>query len=108
MQYSASNPVRKEFLFSALHHGDKVLWAELWFMVVCRYVIWRQKEGAPKIFRKLLQRRNHSSGNIMRRCDNYSNYFLVFLTFEGVSENVSEIVSETVSEIVSHSDTVTH
>jgi hypothetical protein len=35
MQYSASNPVRTEFHFSALHHGDyDVLWgAELWFVV---------------------------------------------------------------------------
>ena len=34
-------------------------------------------EGAPKIFRKLLLCRNHSSGNITRRRDNYNNYFLV-------------------------------
>jgi hypothetical protein len=36
MQYSASNPVRTEFHFSALHHHgdyDVVLWAELWFVV---------------------------------------------------------------------------
>jgi hypothetical protein len=40
MQYSASNPVRTEFHFSALHHGDyDVLWgAELWF-VVCGCVL---------------------------------------------------------------------
>ncbi len=41
-------------------------------------------EGAPKIFRKLLRRRNHSSGNITRRRDNYSNFFLVFLTLVGL------------------------
>jgi hypothetical protein len=35
MQYSASNPVRTEFHFSALHHGDYVLWAEFRFVVVC-------------------------------------------------------------------------
>jgi hypothetical protein len=42
MQYSASNPVRTEFHFSALHHGDyDVLWgAELWF-VVCGCVLVR-------------------------------------------------------------------
>ena len=42
MQYSASNPVRTEFHFSALHHGDyDVLWgAELWF-VVCGCVLAR-------------------------------------------------------------------
>jgi hypothetical protein len=34
VQYSASNPVRTEFHFSELHHGDyDVLWAELWFVV---------------------------------------------------------------------------
>ena len=43
MQYSASNPVRTEFFFSALHHGDYVLWAGvvvcgLWF-VVCGCVL---------------------------------------------------------------------
>jgi hypothetical protein len=40
MQYSASIPVRTEFHFSALHHGDyDVLWgAELWF-VVCGCVL---------------------------------------------------------------------
>ena len=58
MQYSASNPVRTEFHFSALHHGDYVLWAELWF-VVCGCVL--VCYGAPKIFRKLLRHRNHSS-----------------------------------------------
>jgi hypothetical protein len=43
MQYSASNPVRTEFHFSALHHGDyDVLWgAELWF-VVCGCVLVRK------------------------------------------------------------------
>jgi hypothetical protein len=42
MQYSTSNPVRTEFHFSALHHGDyDVLWgAELWF-VVCGCVLVR-------------------------------------------------------------------
>jgi hypothetical protein len=40
--------------------------------------------GCTKIFRKLLRRRNHSSGNITRRPDNYSNYFLIFLTFAGL------------------------
>jgi hypothetical protein len=39
MQYSTSNPVRIEFHFSALHHGDyDVLWGPscgLWFVVVC-------------------------------------------------------------------------
>ena len=41
MQYSASNPVRTEFHFSALHHGDyDVSWAELWF-VVCGCVLVR-------------------------------------------------------------------
>jgi hypothetical protein len=42
MQYSASNPVRTEFHFSALHRGDyDVLWgAELWF-VVCGCVLVR-------------------------------------------------------------------
>jgi len=28
-----------EFHFSALCHGDYVLWAELWFVVVCRCAI---------------------------------------------------------------------
>jgi len=28
----------KEFHFSALRHGDYVLWAELWFVVVGRCV----------------------------------------------------------------------
>ena len=52
--------VRTEFHFSALHYGDYVLWgAELWF-VVCGCVLVREIEGAPKIFRKLLRRRNHS------------------------------------------------
>ena len=43
IQYSASNPVRTEFHFSALHHGDyDVLWgAELWF-VVCGCVLVRK------------------------------------------------------------------
>ena len=40
-------------------------------------------EGAPKMFKKLLRHRNHSSGYIMHRPDNYSNIFLVFLTFAG-------------------------
>jgi len=31
-------PNNTEFHFSALHHGDYVLWAELWFVVVCRCV----------------------------------------------------------------------
>jgi hypothetical protein len=35
MQYSASNPVRTEFYFSALCHGYYVLWAKLLFVVVC-------------------------------------------------------------------------
>jgi len=39
MQYSASNPVRVEFHFSTLCHGDYVLWAKLWFVVVCRCAI---------------------------------------------------------------------
>ena len=45
-------------------------------------------EGAPKIFRKLLQRRNQGSGNIKRRPENYSNFFLVFLTFAGLYARV--------------------
>jgi hypothetical protein len=47
MQYSASNPVRTEIHFSALHHGDyDVLWgAELWF-VVCD--CWRTKQRVRK------------------------------------------------------------
>ena len=31
-------PVCTEFYFSTLRHGDYVLWAELWFVVVCRCV----------------------------------------------------------------------
>ncbi len=50
LQYSASNPLRTEFHFSALHHGDYVLWAELWCVVCVAALI----EGAPKLFRKLL------------------------------------------------------
>ncbi len=34
MQYSESNPVHAEFHFSALRHGEYVLWAKLW-CVVC-------------------------------------------------------------------------
>ena len=35
MQHFASNSVHTEFHFSALRRGDYVLWAELWFVVVC-------------------------------------------------------------------------
>jgi hypothetical protein len=42
MQYSVSNPVCTEFHFSALHHGDYVLWAELWFVAVV--VCWCAKK----------------------------------------------------------------
>ena len=67
--------------FSALCHGDyMLLWAELWFVVVCRCL---NRGCAKKVLRKLLPRRNHNSGNIMRRPDNYNNFFLVFLTFAG-------------------------
>ena len=34
MQYSESNPVCAEFHFSALRHGEYMLWAKLW-CVVC-------------------------------------------------------------------------
>ena len=87
MQYSASNPVRKEFHFSTLYDGDYVLWAELWFVVVCRCAI------NKKISRKLFPHRNHSSGNITRRPVNYSTSFLVFLTFVGLRPRVLPAVS---------------
>jgi len=56
MQYSASNPVRTEFRFSALHHGDyDVLWgAELWFVVCGLWLcVGAQIEGAPKKNKKI-------------------------------------------------------
>jgi hypothetical protein len=45
LQYSASNPLRTEFHFSALRHGDYMLWAELWFVVCVAALI----EGAKTI-----------------------------------------------------------
>ena len=53
--------------------------------VVCGCVSVRNKQ---KIFRKLLPRSNHSSGNITRRPNNYSTSFHVFLTFAGLRPRV--------------------
>jgi len=49
MQYSASIPVRMEFHFSALCHGDNVLWAGcgLWLCVGVPYCEY-QKMGLIK------------------------------------------------------------
>ena len=42
MQYSASNPMRTEFHFSALHYGDyDVLWGAELLFVVCGCVLVR-------------------------------------------------------------------
>jgi len=60
-----------------------VLWAKLWFVVICWNVILCWIEGVSKIFRKLLRHRNHGSGNITHRPDNYSTSFLFLVTFAG-------------------------
>jgi hypothetical protein len=44
-------------------------------VVVCGCVLLRSRQGAPKLFRKLLLRRNQSSGNITGWPHNYSNFF---------------------------------
>jgi hypothetical protein len=49
MQYSASNPVRTEYHLSALCHGDYGV-VVLWFVVVCRFVIWRVRQKKSENF----------------------------------------------------------
>jgi hypothetical protein len=81
---------RTEFHFSALRHGDYV--CVVGRVVVCGCVPERYIEGAPKIFRKLLRRRNYNSGNITRQPDNYSKYVLVFLTFARLTPRVLHLI----------------
>ncbi len=52
--------VHMEFHFSALRHGDYVLWAtELWFVVVCGAL----NRVRQKILQNLYRRRNSTHNN---------------------------------------------
>ena len=72
-----------------------------WFTVVVFVVVcWHGQRvgalnrGCAKKIQKTTSSRNHSSGNITRQPDNYSNYFLVFLTFAGPMPRVVQYLEK--------------